>query len=255
MTRTDNRVERTMSKLTGKTVLVTGGGSGIGLATARMLLDEGARVAITGRNEAKLVEAAARLKAADRLVHHAADLGDPAAAQNLVEDVTARLGPIDILVNNAGVNLKERTMRELTPQSWRQLLAGNLDSAFNCMLAVLPRMRSRKAGLIINVNSISGKRASPLGGVGYIAAKFGMRGLAMGVAAEEKSAGLRVSSIYPGEVNTPILEARPEPVSDERKRTMLQPEDVAAAVLFIATQPAHVSIPELIITPANALYL
>src|SRR5947199_206464 len=84
----------------------------------------------------------------------------------------------------------------------------------------------RKEGLIINVNSISGKRASPLGGVGYIAAKFGLRGLAMGVAAEERTNGIRVASIYPGEVNTPILEVRPEPVSEERKREMLQPEDV-----------------------------
>jgi NADP-dependent 3-hydroxy acid dehydrogenase YdfG len=244
-----------MNKLTGKTALVTGGGSGIGLATARMFLDEGARVAITGRNEAKLREAAGSLKAGDRLIFHAADLGDSGQAKRLIADVTARLGRIDILVNNAGMNLKERTFRELTPETWEQLLAGNLDSAFYCMLAVLPQMRERKDGLIINVNSISGKRASPLGGVGYIAAKFGMRGLAMGVAAEEKAAGIRVSSIYPGEVNTPILEHRPEPVSDERKRTMLQSEDVAAAALFIATLPSHVAIPEIIITPANAQYL
>jgi NADP-dependent 3-hydroxy acid dehydrogenase YdfG len=75
------------------------------------------------------------------------------------------------------------------------------------------------------------------------------------VAAEERASGIRISSIYPGEVNTPILEQRPEPVSEERKRTMLQPEDVAATVLFIATLPAHVCIPEVIITPANATYV
>ncbi len=242
-----------MSRLAGKGVLVTGGGSGIGLATARLLLAEGARVAITGRTEAKLREAAAALSAGDRLLWHAADLADPAQVQRLVDDVTARLGGIDVLVNNAGVNVKERQFRELTPEAWRLLVGGNLDSAYFCMQAVLPQMRQRGGGLIINVNSISGKRASPLGGVGYIAAKFGLRGLAMGLAAEEK--GLRVSSIYPGEVNTPILAARPEPVSEERKQTMLQPEDVARAVLFIATLPEHVSIPELVITPANATYL
>jgi NADP-dependent 3-hydroxy acid dehydrogenase YdfG len=75
------------------------------------------------------------------------------------------------------------------------------------------------------------------------------------LAAEEKDNGIRVSSIYPGEVNTPILEARPEPVSDERRHAMLQPEDVAAAVLLIATLPARASIPELVITPANAMYV
>jgi NADP-dependent 3-hydroxy acid dehydrogenase YdfG len=244
-----------MSNLTGKRVLITGGGSGIGLATARLCLQAGARVAIAGRNEARLREAAASLQAGDRLIVHAADLTDAARAARLVEDTTARLGPIDILVNNAGMNIKERQFRQLTPQTWRQLVAGNLDAACHCMLAVLPGMRERKDGLVINVNSISGKRASPLGGTGYIAAKFGLRGLAMAVAAEERPNGIRVSSIYPGEVNTPILEARPEPVSEERKQAMLQPEDVAAAVLFIAALPAHVAIPELVITPANAQYV
>jgi NADP-dependent 3-hydroxy acid dehydrogenase YdfG len=244
-----------MSRLTGKTALVTGGGSGIGLATARALLDEGARVAITGRNEDKLRAAAATLGAGERLIHQAADLSDAAAAEALVTAVSARLGRIDILVNNAGANVKERTFAELTPESWRLLLGANLDAAFYCMHAVLPQMHQRRDGLVINVNSISGKRAYPLGGIGYIAAKFALRGLAMGVAAEERGSGVRVSSIYPGEVNTPILEQRPTAVTDEQKERMLQPEDVAAAVLFIATLPPHVAIPELVIAPANQQYI
>jgi NADP-dependent 3-hydroxy acid dehydrogenase YdfG len=244
-----------MSKLKGQTALVTGGGSGIGLATARQLLEAGARVAITGRTTSRLEQAAKELGAADRLVWHAADLGDAGQTERMVKEVTTKLGRIDVLINNAGLNIKERKFSELTPESWRQLLAGNLDGAFHVTHAILPQMRSRKAGLIINVNSISGLRANPLGGIGYIAAKFGLRGLALGIGAEEKDNGIRVSSIFPGEVNTPILEARPEPVSDQRKQTMLQPDDVAAAVLFIATLPPHVSIPELIITPANATYV
>jgi NADP-dependent 3-hydroxy acid dehydrogenase YdfG len=244
-----------MSKLAGKGVLVTGGGSGIGLATVRLLLTEGAGVAITGRNETKLRQAADLLHGGERLIWHAADLTDPEQVQGLVQDVTARLGSIDILVNNAGLNIRERQFGQLTPETWRQLVSGNLDSAFFCTHAVLPQMRQRGWGVVINVNSISGKRAHPLGGSAYIAAKFGMRGLAMGLAAEEKGSGVRVSSIYPGEVNTPILEARPEPVSEERKQTMLQPDDVARAVLFIATLPDHVAIPELIIAPANAQYI
>jgi NADP-dependent 3-hydroxy acid dehydrogenase YdfG len=244
-----------MSRLAGKTALITGGGSGIGLACARLFLDEGARVAITGRSADKLRAAAEELHAGDRLIHHAADVSDPGQVERLVADVRARLGSIDILVNNAGLNVKERSFRELTPDVWRQLLGGNLDGAFYCTRAVLPQMRERGSGLIVNINSISGKRAHPLGGIGYVAAKFGLRGLAMGVAAEEKANGVRVSSIYPGEVNTPILEARPTPVSDERRRAMLQPEDVAAAVLFIATLPPHVDVPEMVLTPANATYI
>jgi NAD(P)-dependent dehydrogenase (short-subunit alcohol dehydrogenase family) len=244
-----------MSKLSGKAALVTGGGSGIGLATARLLLDEGAHVAISGRNEDKLRRAAEELNAGERLLHHAADITELRQVETLVQETMARFGHIDILVNNAGLNIKERSFRELTPESWHLLLGANLHGAFYCIRAVLPQMRQRRDGLIININSISGKRSNPLGGLAYNAAKFGLRGLAMGLAAEEKDNGIRVCNIYPGEVNTPILEARPTPVSEERRRIMLQPEDVAAAVLFIATLPPRASIPELVITPANAMYV
>ena len=244
-----------MSRLTDKKILVTGGGSGIGLATARALLAEGAEVAITGRNEKKLAEAVASCGAGAKVFSHAADLTDPAQVQKLVDGVTAKMGRIDILVNNAGLNIKDRLFRDLTPETWRELVGGNLDGAFFCTHAVLPQMRARKSGLVITVNSIAGKRANPLGGIGYVAAKFGLRGMALGIAAEEKGNGIRLSSIYPGEVNTPILEVRPEAVSEERKQAMLQPADIAAAVVFIATMPAHVGIPELIITPADATYI
>jgi NADP-dependent 3-hydroxy acid dehydrogenase YdfG len=244
-----------MSRLTGKSVLVTGGGSGIGLAAARLLLGEGARVAITGRNEDKLRRAAEELNGGDRLMVRAADVADAGQVETLVHEVIRRFERIDILVNNAGLNIKERTFRELTPDNWHLLLGANLHGAFYCMRAVLPAMRERRDGLIININSISGKRSNPLGGLGYNAAKFGLRGLAMGLAAEEKDNGIRVSNIYPGEVNTPILEARPAPVGEERRRAMLQAEDVASAVLFIAALPPRASIPELVITPANAMYV
>src|ERR671933_670793 len=98
-----------MSRLAGKAALVTGGGSGIGLATARLLLGEGARVAIAGRDEDKLRRAAETLAAGDRLVYQAADVTDPEQARRLVEGVSARLGRVDILVNNAGANVRERT--------------------------------------------------------------------------------------------------------------------------------------------------
>jgi NAD(P)-dependent dehydrogenase (short-subunit alcohol dehydrogenase family) len=244
-----------MNTLNGKSVLVTGGGSGIGLAATRLLLDAGARVAIAGRNEAKLRRAAEELNAGDRLMIRAADVADLAQVEAMVGEVTRRFDRIDILVNNAGLNIKDRTFRELTPENWHLLLGANLHGAFYCIRSVLPAMRERRDGLIININSISGKRSNPLGGLGYNAAKFALRGLAMGLAAEEKDNGIRVCNIYPGEVNTPILEARPAPVGEDRRRAMLQPEDVASAVLFLATLPPRASIPELVITPANAMYV
>src|SRR5262249_40919368 len=145
---------------------------------------------------------------------------------------------------NAGLNIKERTFRQLTPATWQLLLRANLDGAFYCIHAVLPQMLERKAGIIVNVNSIAGKRATPLGGTAYAASKFGMSALGLCLAAEEKDSGIRVSNIYPGEVDTPILEVRPQPVSQEQRRKILQPQEVAAAVLFVATLPPHVSVPE-----------
>jgi NADP-dependent 3-hydroxy acid dehydrogenase YdfG len=186
---------------------------------------------------------------------HAADVSLPEQAAALIRAVEIRFGKIDVLVNNAGTNLKERTFRELTPDAWQRLLRVNLDGAFYCIHAAFPGMAARGDGLIININSIAGKRASPLGGLAYAASKFGMTALGIGLAAEEKDSGVRVCNIYPGEVDTPILVHRPTPVSDEHRQRILKPEDVAQAVLFVAGQPPHVSIPELIIKPTSQTYI
>jgi NADP-dependent 3-hydroxy acid dehydrogenase YdfG len=244
-----------MSKLSGKVALVTGGGSGIGLAVARLFLDEGARVAITGRDAAKLEKAAKELQGGEALLHFPCDATDPKQVAKLVEQVRGKFGRIDVLVNNAGMNIKQRTFRELTPETWDRMVRANLDSAFYCTHAVLPEMLQRKDGLIINISSVAGKRANPLGGPAYVAAKFGMAGLGICLAAEEKDSGVRVSNIYPGEVDTPILEHRPTPVTEEHRQRILQPDDVAQAVLFVAALPPRVSVPELIIKPTAQLYV
>jgi NADP-dependent 3-hydroxy acid dehydrogenase YdfG len=244
-----------MSRLANRTALVTGGGSGIGLAVAQDLLAEGARVAISGRSADKLTEAARMLNAGDHLFFQAADVADPAQVERLVATVTQRFGRIDILVNNAGMNLKQRTVRDLTVEAWQQLIGANLDGAFYCIHAVLPQMLQRRDGVIINISSVAGKRANPLGGAAYAASKFGMSALGLCLAAEEKDSGVRVSNIYPGEVNTPILEVRPTPVTAEQRERILQPADVAAAVLFVATLPPRVSVPELVIKPTAQVYI
>ncbi len=244
-----------MNRLTGKRALITGGGSGIGLAVARLFLQEGAKVAITGRDEAKLRRAADELAGGERLLFRACDVGAPDQVRAAVEFATSRWGGIDILVNNAGTNIKDRGIRQLTPETWKLLIGANLDGAFYCIHAVLPQMLARKDGMIVNVSSVAGKRAGPLGGAAYAAAKFGMSALGICLAAEEKDSGIRVSNVYPGEVDTPILEVRPTPVSAEQRARILKPEDVAAAVLFVATLPPHVSVPELVIKPTSQVYV
>jgi len=244
-----------MSRLHGKRALITGGGSGIGLAVARAFLDEGAAVAIAGRDAAKLEQAAESLKGGARVMHHPVDVSDPAQVEKLVAAVTAQFGGIDILVNNAGLNVKKRAFRDLTIESWQLQIRTNLDGAFYCIRAVFPQMLERHDGLIINVSSVAGKRAGPLGGAAYAASKFGMSALGICLAAEEKDSGIRVSNIYPGEVDTPILVNRPQPVTEAHRQSILKAGDVAAAVVFIATLPPRASVPELVIKPTTQMYI
>jgi len=243
-----------MSKLAGKVAVVTGGGSGVGRAVALLFLQEGARVAIAGRDPAKLAAVAADTSAGDRLVTVPTDVTSPAQCAALIQTATDRFGRVDILVNNAGTNIKARTVRELTPESWDMMIRTNLDGAFYCTKAVLPQMFARKDGVIVNVVSVAGKRANPLGGAAYVAAKFGMGGLGLVLSNEEKDSGVRVSNVYPGEIDTPILNERPRPVTDEQRAVILKPEDVAEAVLFVASLPPRVSIPELVIKPTVQMY-
>ena len=244
-----------MSMLTGKRTVVTGGGSGIGLGVARLFLQEGARVAIVGRTETRLRRAVNELGGGDRLLAQLADVSDSLQVDTFVQRITDLWGGIDVLVNNAGTNIKERTIRELNPKRWQVLMRSNLDGTFNCIHAVLPQMLQRKDGVIVNICSVAGLRAGPLGGAGYAAAKHGVHALGICLAAEERDSGIRVSTIYPGEVDTPILDVRPQTVTDEQRQKMLKPEDVAAAVLFVTTLPPHVSVPELVIKPTTQVYI
>lgn len=243
-----------MSKLKEKVAVITGGGSGVGKATAALFLREGAKVVIAGRDAAKLAAVAAELKAGDALRTVPTDVTKAEQCQALIDAATKAFGRVDVLVNNAGTNIKERTLRELTPESWDMMIRTNLDGAFFCTKAVLQQMLDRKDGVVVNVVSTSGKRATMLGGASYVAAKFGMGALGLVLAAEEKDSGVRVSNVYPGEIDTPILVARPKPVSEEHRALILKPEDVAEAVLFVASLPARVSVPELVIKPTTQMY-
>lgn len=243
-----------MSRLAGRVAVVTGGGSGVGKAVAAAFLREGAKVVISGRDRAKLDAAAAELAAGDRVLPATCDVSDADQCRTLIETATKHFGRVDVLVNNAGTNLKHRTIRELTPEAWDKLIRANLDGAFYCTHYVLPQMFERRDGVVVNLVSIAGKRANPLGGAAYVASKFGMGGLGMCLSNEERESGVRVSNVYPGEIDTPILEQRPRPVTDEQRAVILKPEDVAEAVLFVAALPPHVSIPELIIKPTAHPY-
>jgi NAD(P)-dependent dehydrogenase (short-subunit alcohol dehydrogenase family) len=240
--------------LKGKAALVTGGGSGIGLGIALALAGEGCKVAICGRDEARLRQAAARFEGRPPILARACDVSDRADVERLFAWLGEQLGPPDILVNSAGINVARRAIADLDPADWDRMLAINATGAFNCMHAALPAMRARRDGLIVNISSIAGKRALRLAGAAYCASKFAMTALATEVGLEERPNGIHITNIYPGEVNTPILAQRPVPVPDERKAQMVHPEDIAACVVTIAKLPARVLVPELVIVPLYQEY-
>lgn len=233
--------------LSGSKVIVVGGGTGIGQAIARSLAAAGAVVAIGGRREDALRETAANLP-----MHcHTVDVADRDSTTEFFVWAKQQLGAIDTLVIAAGVNIKNRSMAEMPPDEWDRILAINATGAYNCMYAVLPDMRKRKQGTIINISSIAGKRAIALGGIAYSASKFAMTALGTCVANEVAPDGVRITNLYPGEVNTPLLEQRPQMVSEEHKERILQPEHVAELVKSIIALPPSVHVPEVIIKPLS----
>jgi NAD(P)-dependent dehydrogenase (short-subunit alcohol dehydrogenase family) len=233
-----------------ETALITGAGSGMGRAIAVALAAAGVRVALVGRDRGKLEQTRAELgDAGGSAVLAPCDVADRGQVAATVEDVLGAFGTIDILVCNAGINVRHRALEELDPADWDRQIATNLTGAFNLVHFVLPSMRPRRRGLVIQICSVSGLRASVLGGAAYSASKFGQAALGICLGREERERGIRSSVIYPGEVNTPILDARPVPVPEDRRRHILQPEDVAAAVRFLAELPARAHVPELVIKP------
>ena len=235
-------------------VLVTGGATGIGRACAFHLARAGCRVAISGRRTDKLDAACQAYDGPGEILCHAVDVADRSSVGELVTWFEQNLGAVDILVHAAGVNIKNRTMSAMLPEQWDQVMSINATGAYNCFAAVLPRMRQRQDGIVINISSISGKRAIELGGIAYCASKFAMTALGTAVGQEEAAHGIRITNVYPGEVDTPILEQRPKAVSDEHRSRILQPEDIADMVLAIVSLPQRAHVPEIVVKPRLQAY-
>jgi NADP-dependent 3-hydroxy acid dehydrogenase YdfG len=227
--------------LDGRTALVAGASSGIGLATALALADAGARVHAAARR-AELIEEAAR---DHDVVAHRIDVTDRAAVDRLVEHVAAE-GPLHALVAAAGTNIPRRRLAELEPAAFDALVAVNLTGAFNLMRACLEPLRATRGDVVL-IGSVSGSwpdRSGPA----YQATKAALLGFAHGAAFDEQD-GVRFTTIMPGVVDTAILDQRPEPPTAEQRAQMLHPEDVAAACLFAISLPPRAHVPELTILP------
>jgi NADP-dependent 3-hydroxy acid dehydrogenase YdfG len=246
------------AELKGKVAWVTGGGSGIGLAGAEELVKAGARVVISGRTEKTNREGERKLKALGDAEAVLLDVADKKAVAAAAADIEKRHGRIDILVTSAGTNIGggRRNLKTMSVEGWDDVVAINLNGLFYCCYAVLPGMRARRDGLIINISSWAGRYPSVLTGPAYNATKRAVIALSESINMEECMHGIRATSILPGEVATPILEKRPVPPSKEERARMAQPEDFGKAILFVATMPARSCVNELIIAPTwNRFYV
>ena len=215
----------------------------------------GCRVAICGRNRERLEQAAAAWQGEPGILTRACDVADRQSVRAMFDWIAEQLGGLDILVNSAGVNVARRTFDQLDPADWDKMLGTNASGAFNCLHFALPGMRRQGGGLVVNISSIAGKRASKLAGTGYCASKFAMTALGAAVGLEESEHGIHVTNIYPGEVNTPILAERPVPVPPEKRAKMLLPEDIAAMVVALAKLHPRARVHELVITPLYQEYV
>lgn len=230
------------------TALVTGATHGIGRATAFALGRAGFQVGVCARTAAKVDELVQALQGEGiTAAGAAADVSDPSQVSLALKRIVGALGEVGVLVNNAGV-LIARPLEELTLADWDATMATNLRGLFVVTQAVLPAMRRRREGTVVNVASLAGRNGF-VGGTAYAASKHGVLGFSRSLMLEVRKEGIRVVTICPGSVDTGMLRDQPLLKSDPQR--ILQPEDVAAAILHAVQLPGRALVSELDLRPAN----
>jgi 3-oxoacyl-[acyl-carrier protein] reductase len=231
-----------------QTALVTGATEGIGRAIALALAGAGYRVGVCARTGSKVKAVVEELRALGaESTGRRADVSDPADVQELVSQVERDLGPVDVLVNNAGI-MRFRPIAELTLDDWDATMAINVRGLFIMTQAVLPGMRQRRRGAIVNIASLAGKNGF-VGGAAYTASKHAVLGFAKSLMLEVRKDDIRVITICPGSVDTRLLQQEPAMYGTDRK--IMAPEDVADVVLASLALPARALVSELDLRPTN----
>jgi NAD(P)-dependent dehydrogenase (short-subunit alcohol dehydrogenase family) len=233
-----------------KSAVVTGAGSGVGRAVALELARQGWQVALVGRRAAALEETVQLAGLASQLMlAFPGDICQAQEVETMANRIMSACEKVEVLVNAAGTNTPRRSLAELSFENYQRIVETNLTGAFLCTQAFLPGMRQRHSGTIVNIVSDAGKIANAKAGPAYVASKFAMAGLTQSINAEERDHGIRACAIFPGDINTPILELRPYPPPPEARDKMLQPEDIAACVMLAVNLPPRAIVEELVVRP------
>ena len=246
-----------MGKLAGKTAIVTGGGSGIGKAIARSLVQEGAKVIIAARDVQKLTEAARDLGLGGAtVVPIPTDVTEEAQVDALFNRAIQLFERVDILVNNAGV-VDGGPLDEMSADTWDKVIATNLRGPFLCTRSAMRIMKTQSGGRILNIGSISAQRPR-LNSAPYATSKFGIWGLTLVTALEGREHGISACCLHPGNVR---IETSVEQVgatcgiSDYASEPMMKPEEIAEVATLMASLPPHMNMLEAIVLPVKQVYL
>lgn len=237
-----------MTSRIGRRALITGASSGIGKATALAFAKAGIDVALVSRSQDKLEAVAkAASEAGVEAKAYAQDLAEIEQVKVRISAIAADFAPIDILVNNAGMAYTN-PLSETPLSDWQRVIDLNLTSVFQCILGILPAMRDQQRGTIINIASIAGQQPFPTWGA-YNVSKAGLIALSKTLAAEERSHGIRVVTISPGAVNTPLWDTDTVQV-DLNRSAMLTPEIVAQSILHTALLPEQAVVESVTLMPS-----
>ena len=239
-----------MGALEGQAALVTGGGSGIGRAAALALANDGASVALVGRRRPLLKSTAEMIEAnGGSALVLAADVANPDEARDVVARTEADFGRLDILVNNAGANTAARSVRTTSADDIDELTRVNVTGPLTLTQAALPGMLERGGGVVITVASYSVVSPGPPAGTAYSVSKAAAATLMQSVNTEFRNRGVRACTIYPGEVDTQMLDSRPLVPDAAARATMMHADDLAQIILLCARMPARTLVEEIYVRP------